>query len=195
MIRRIEELERTQQNTNRTTNAHITRGNAVSNKRAMSTKLVREINWEDLDAVDAKARLNLFFMAISRCTDDDDERIEIATAKMGITLAMAVNERITIMDIKDWGSFCEFIISNFIGKKTFHQAWLETNKFTYDGIMTPQQFVSQLRGKFDALAAQFPGAELPKFNSQVKHKLCEILPRDAKDKLAVYMSASYSLDF
>ncbi len=152
----------------------------------MKPKDIPILKLDDLQGLDAAARLQIFFKQVEQCSPYDGERIRAAKGRVGPHLAVLIHSRQTTL--QTWVEFKEFFHIEFAVEVNVDRAWQELENSRYEWTETPQLFTNRFIYRHAMLITCFTNTIFT-----FKRKLWQGLPKMSKERLKDFLEDDYPL--
>ena len=154
-------------------------------------KDVPKLEVEQLQGIEATARLQLFFEQVEQCAQDSASRIRIAKSRVSSEIAILIHNNRSNLLV--WSEFKDFLISEFGAEINFDTAWQELTALNYDWLDAPQAFMHKFICKYGAIESRFPSNSLPNRERLLKRRLWKGMPKAARNRLEEFLDEAYPL--
>ena len=156
---------------------------SVTNSSSLIIK-PRDIKILELDALhslDSRAKLQIFFESIERCSLDSQDRLEVAKSRVDSELAVVIHTAQTRGEVNDWYELKNYLVKEFGVTLDFEQAWKQKIEFRYDWWDDPYAFVHKYKCHYQAIRGTFKN--LPDRDQTLKRKLLHGFPQESREVL------------
>ena len=160
----------------------------------MKPKDVPMLDLWQLSGLEAAGRLQIFFEAVERCTDDDSSRVVIAKSRLSSELAMLIHNNQAKWKCNTWMSFCHFLKTEFAVDVNVDRAWSELEDHEYDWIFPPQAYTNKYICRHAVIETRFPQEKFPNRDRSIKRKLWQGMPKDCQRRLEAFLEEGYPLN-
>lgn len=147
-----------------------------------------------LDGIKAAGTLNLFLDQIESCSIYDEERVNIAKARVGPEIALLLRNVQEQGKANTWAGVKTFFRGEFAADITFDRGWKEVEGMKYDWAESPQAFTNTLICKYALLESTYPRETLPNRDQFIKKKLWRGLTKDTRDRVETFLDEGYPLN-
>lgn len=155
---------------------------------------VPTLQLDQLEGLEAAARLHIFFELVELCSPEDEVRVQIAKSKLSAQLMMLIHNRQTKGRCHTWVEFKEFLQTEFAVDVNVDRAWQDIDDIQYDWAENPQSFVNQYICRYATLETRFPQEKFPNRDKAIKRKIWQGLPKDSRDRIEGYLEEEYPLN-
>ena len=159
----------------------------------MKPKDVPVLDLYQLSGLEAAGRLQIFFEAVEKCTDDDSTRVMIAKSRLSSELAMLIHNNQAKSRCTTWISFCDFLRNEFAVDVNVDRAWQELEDHEYDWMFAPQHYTNKFICRHAVLETRFPNERFPNRDKNIKRKLWQGMPKESQKRLEAFLEEDYPL--
>ena len=152
------------------------------------------LDLEQLQGLDAEARLQIFVELVEQCSSLDEERVRVAKSRVSSDLAILIHNSQANKTITSWSSLKTFLRNEFNIEFNVDRAWQELEAMSYDWVESPQAFTQRFKCQHAVVQTRFPAEKFPSRDRTIKRKLWHGLPRESREKLEGFLEEEYPLN-
>ena len=152
------------------------------------------LDLDQLQGLDAEARLQIFVELVEQCSSQDDDRVRIAKSRVSSDLAILIHNNQANKKISSWPTLKTFLREEFNIEFNVDRAWQELESMTYDWVESPQAFTQRFKCQHAVVETRFPTEKFPNRDRTIKRKLWHGLPRESREKLEGFLEEGYPLN-
>ncbi len=155
---------------------------------------IPQLDLDQLQGVEAAARLQMFFDLIEKCSDEDETRVQVAKGRVSSELAILIHNNQSKRRCKTWLELKDFLKIEFAVDVNLDRAWQKIDAAGYDWEESPQAFTNRFICQYAILETRFPREKFPSRDKSIKRNLWHGLPQESNERLEGFLDEDYPLN-
>lgn len=189
---KLEELEETKEESRLGTPI---KSGATPGTHLFKPRDVKTLELEQLQKIDASARLQIFFSSVERCAESSQDRLYIASTKVDNQLAVMLSNAQRKGQVNSWEDWKGLLIKEFSRNANFNETWQQVVGVRYDWHRDPHEFAQKFKCSYSAIESSFPNTPLPDRDTQIKNLLVNGFPTGrSREYLRTFCHESVTLE-
>ena len=162
-------------------------------KPVLKPRDIVPLELSQLQNLEARARLQMFFEAVEQSVAEDESRLQVAMYKMDTRLSVMIHTARTSKKVKTWEQLKEFLRKEFEVKLNFDEVWHETEQ-QYDWHENPYGFAQNFKCQYSSIEGHFEKENLPARDKMIKKLMLNGFPKNVQNSLSPFIDDKVPLD-